>query len=495
MNKKFLLIILFIVLNVPLLFAQKAFRHQFVNSSSFTDLIIDFSITTNDKGYAIAGYYSSPLVPRSPCIIKTDSSGIVEWVQYYDDFDASPDRMVQAPDSGFYLGVTVYNDPMYNSTGYCIIKTDKYGNVTRNFDSGLPLWGASTIFVPSMECDQSNGNLLLRFYTFGSIYNNLILYDSSGTALFHKYTNSQFSGIGHFQFRYSGNTSTGVLVNYQNTLTYLTNAGVKVWQKSYFDSTNNTGLSIGGIKQIDDHIFIYNRGLIKLDSLGSPLFALKFDSLFVLDVTKLTNGNYLMTGSYWGNPANAGLIEVDSIGNFVSAYRDTSTNSISSNLDEYTKSHITIKQVWPNFYLEKFSLGVGCNLIPSTVIHQPIQVIDSLKFVPILNGNLGVASSTLNYVAYPGGVLLPNLCASTSYPEQNNVLGVFTLYPNPAHISFNISLPNYTKPTTAILTDISGRLVKHFQITSTTQTINISNLKDGLYFLKIDGVVEKIIIQ
>jgi hypothetical protein len=59
----------------------------------------------------------------------------------------------------------------------------------------------------------------------------------------------------------------------------------------------------------------------------------------------------------------------------------------------------------------------------------------------------------------------------------------FSVYPNPVSDVINISNVNKLELTTATITDVNGRIVK--QVNSVLESINISELNSGIYFLKI----------
>lgn len=59
----------------------------------------------------------------------------------------------------------------------------------------------------------------------------------------------------------------------------------------------------------------------------------------------------------------------------------------------------------------------------------------------------------------------------------------FAVYPNPATDVINISNVNSLEISAATITDINGRIVKEFR--SSIESINISDLNSGVYFLKI----------
>ena len=62
----------------------------------------------------------------------------------------------------------------------------------------------------------------------------------------------------------------------------------------------------------------------------------------------------------------------------------------------------------------------------------------------------------------------------------------FTVYPNPSNNVLNISNTNSLEITSASITDVNGRIVK--EVNSSVESINISELNAGVYFLKIKTI-------
>ena len=73
-----------------------------------------------------------------------------------------------------------------------------------------------------------------------------------------------------------------------------------------------------------------------------------------------------------------------------------------------------------------------------------------------------------------------------------------SVYPNP--VKDNLVIHNFSETAVLKLYDLGGRLVKqHFIWANTTQEIPVSDLKNGLYLLKIQNekgvMIKKIVIE
>jgi len=99
----------------------------------------------------------------------------------------------------------------------------------------------------------------------------------------------------------------------------------------------------------------------------------------------------------------------------------------------------------------------------------------------------------------PENVLSASSC-NTALNIKSDVLKIFTIYPNPATTSINISLTNEVKNANTIIYDINGRQVyAQKSDLEGTVTINTENLSRGIYILKINNEVinysQKIVIN
>ena len=100
------------------------------------------------------------------------------------------------------------------------------------------------------------------------------------------------------------------------------------------------------------------------------------------------------------------------------------------------------------------------------------------NFVYKLKGNSGVITDYSVVLSYenPAEVGL-----STEEMDMTKV------YPNPTQHTLNIQLPSSINSANVIITDASGRNVYNAELTGNTQSIDVSSLNQGLYFVKINN--------
>ena len=80
--------------------------------------------------------------------------------------------------------------------------------------------------------------------------------------------------------------------------------------------------------------------------------------------------------------------------------------------------------------------------------------------------------------------------------NENRKTNQFNLFPNPANTSFTITgISTTIIGEKATLKDLGGKIVLEFLLKETSQLIDISSLKSGVYFIEIGEKKEKIIIE
>lgn len=84
-----------------------------------------------------------------------------------------------------------------------------------------------------------------------------------------------------------------------------------------------------------------------------------------------------------------------------------------------------------------------------------------------------------------------NICTSVS--EAKTPSG-FNIFPNPAFNEINISLEN-KKSTPLLIYDGSGRKIKEVVLAEEVNTISISDLENGMYFISMEGYSTKKLVK
>ena len=97
---------------------------------------------------------------------------------------------------------------------------------------------------------------------------------------------------------------------------------------------------------------------------------------------------------------------------------------------------------------------------------------------------------------------IQNLMNVTSVMEHTaHVAGFMTVYPNPASNAINISYNNhsYLNETELHIVNLKGQVVRSTRLNETEQTLDISELESGVYFVRLfnsqENLVQKLIVK
>ena len=133
---------------------------------------------------------------------------------------------------------------------------------------------------------------------------------------------------------------------------------------------------------------------------------------------------------------------------------DVTGSPTQSDVDESVAGKMSITLTWP----ETAPTDVVFNLLWS-------------KLSTAGNWQLGDAPTTFKFDA---------TCATASIDDK--LLVSFSMYPNPASNSLNISASSMIK--NAVIYNILGKQVMNLSINKNSESINVSNLASGMYLIK-----------
>jgi hypothetical protein len=97
-----------------------------------------------------------------------------------------------------------------------------------------------------------------------------------------------------------------------------------------------------------------------------------------------------------------------------------------------------------------------------------------------------------NQTYYPISTASCALVASINNLEQNSE---FNIFPNPTSKTLTISLPENATTTECILVDNLGKEMKRFSVSGGENLVDVSELENGVYLMRIGSVTQKIIIE
>jgi uncharacterized repeat protein (TIGR03803 family) len=220
----------------------------------------------------------------------------------------------------------------------------------------------------------------------------------------------------------------------------------------------------------------------------------------------ISQPNILMASSTSGTIAcngGATTVTVSATGG-TTTYSNTGTYTVTANSYTYTvidanqctaTTTITVSQ--PN------AVDASVNVVGGTISannasatyqwvdcnnsNAPISGATSQSFSPVSSGNYAV-------VVTEGSCSATSTCTpiSTTGIAQNKLANSLQVYPNP--FSNQLTIVSSVK-TTAMLFDMLGNQIKSFNLEAATQTINVGELAQGMYYLQVDAQKIKIMKQ
>jgi uncharacterized repeat protein (TIGR03803 family) len=105
----------------------------------------------------------------------------------------------------------------------------------------------------------------------------------------------------------------------------------------------------------------------------------------------------------------------------------------------------------------------------------------------ILIGNNLYGMTSVGGTVY-GGVIFKidtNYVNTTSINELTVSQGAINVYPNPASISFTVSLPQAVPASLEMYNELGQRVITNYELKITASTINVTALPDGVYFYRV----------
>ncbi len=500
-----LLLVIFVTSNAVAQIQDQSTRRYFTSINTTSVELV----TTFNNGYAVVGYsddFNSTY--RVPFVLMADSIGQTLWQRHYSDLTNGFqfNRIIQLPDSSL-VAVGKMRNQLQNANGAALLKLDKNGN---------EIWKKS---IESVGIDCIANDVIMSADT------NLLVVGSAGNGSF------------IFKMDLNGNEISGKKLDLQinpNNLSMSIKAVVEgPGSQKYFAGTiNNEGFlcsldstdSVLFLKRFSDSNFSFsfsdlcleNDGiLIRDDATNSDLIKTDFNGNFVWaknytneydwfpnqgprKMLHLTNGNYLI---YASDMAIGNLVSVDSQGNpqsglmFLGRVKSVKQDEngrlfVLVNGPGYGVKSLMTQEHFAVTRLDSLnSSNSGCmwngayNNVTTTFLSNDDSLVlsDSIQINDALMELFTVILSEDNAcVDFMGGV-----------DEINEFK--FKLVPNPAHDFLSINFENLTNSNTLELLDLRGVSLLTKKIDFNNTKIDISNLSNGVYIIRIGQVVERFI--
>lgn len=511
------LFISIIYLNCFLINAQISFQ-KLIDGDSLRTIGCDIK-QTSDGGNIILGYSNSYGAGNSDILlIKTLASGDTVWTRTYGDADIDVGESVsETSDGGFiitgysYENITLTDDIILikvNSNGdliwsksYHLYDYYQYGNsVIQTIDGGYLINGSlvtpdgsdfATIIIKTDSLGNSQWDrVIFSGYPDGNCMSGNGIQDSDGNYLITGTSSCPATGSDAFLLKLSQDGST-------------------IWSKKY--GTVIGAESTNFIHPTSDRNYILFGNLydcssthkyfliIKVnpngDTLWSKIYRLgDLNEGYQIIETK-DNGFLCVGGAEYMNYSEICMFKIDSIGNFcwaktydvpsVTSYNETVGNSAAGSQDGGAYIIGTITDHFEGlkhriYFIKTDSLGnSGCD--ETNHIASPISLNKFVVDFTFPISSALIENSPILYTA--SGSHIITLCFNQSM-DNDLKFDIINLHPNPASNEISFESPSNANHVEII--NINGQVVYKSEIeNSTTTTIDISSLSNGIYIFMI----------
>jgi hypothetical protein len=251
--------------------------------------------------------------------------------------------------------------------------------------------------------------------------------------------------------------------------------------------TGTSNLSLTGTSNIQGGS---NSSYISTDGSGSLIANIAASGSGMLQIG--ANGNYApvnitnssaTSGNFSGN-AHAGIFANGTTGNDISSTMSSVSTSWNIESDITTGANVSIEAFWSS------SMEVnGFDTNTTYLSHYTSSAWDnstSSQATVNANGMLSVKRTGITSFS-PFAVFSS---ATTGIREVNNN-AAFSTYPNPAINALTVSIANPQTANTLKVYDILGNQLAAYSVTDKTNTIDISGLTPGVYFLSVNNTYTK----
>lgn len=194
-----------------------------------------------------------------------------------------------------------------------------------------------------------------------------------------------------------------------------------------------------------------------------------------------------ISGSYSGNAKNIAVIPSTNTG--------IAINTVNNGLN----NNGTCANCF--YYYNNSTIGMNPNISGGATVQYdgftvPFTISSSLVVGQTYHLKLAVGNTIDNL--YDSAVFLKNFSIPAAMATTDFAVSKFEIYPNPSNGEVSIENMSNIRIDEILVCDINGRTVKYLKVNSTRESLNISELKSGVYFLNIisdEGTVVKKLIK
>lgn len=472
---------------------------QGVTVDSNGDVIITGHTESTGSISTAGAYATSYALNYDVFITKFNTNGVRQWGTYFGDTGA---------DEAYGIVTDALNNIYF--TGFT---TSAFGiSAGVSFQSMIG-GGANDAFIVKM--DGAGSNLIWGTYYGGTG-------DERGNAI--------KCDIGTGNIYIGGNTTSSTNIAsggaYQATIgsaddsfiTAFTSVGNRLWGTYYGGSDVDYINSL--VLDINKNILVGGQTLSTnamssanayQTSIGSPSF---YDAFFA----KFSQSGIRKLGSYFGGPDNENGtgICIDNLGKIYLSGETSSTVSIST-----PGSHMPNYAGSSDAFLAKFCVAPEPTVTPASTSTTCVNNTYTLTASPGYTAYLWNTGSSANPLAVTAGsvagtfyytitvtdsdgcngtsdssTVIVNLCTGIT---EHDLAQEINIYPNPANEVVRVEGLEFSVESVLMIVDVLGKEVLRADFNSVNQSIDISELSAGIYFLKVNhnskSYIKKIIVE
>jgi hypothetical protein len=423
--------------------------------------------------------------PAKTILIKLNSNGDTVFTKIYGsqrDFFASSVEITT--DSGYILSGN--ESTMSDSARITIIKTDSSGNIQWNKSFGDVVFGA--VMGPINCLPKFSGGYIASLQS--ALSPVLIGLNSFGDTIWTK----KYLNVGEiFDIRIT--SDTGIIFIGDNFVIKTDSVGNIKWAKKYSIILPNS--KIREVDN-HSYIFSFSDAsgihAVKIDSLGTTIWSTRYWSsnggLYTRAMC-ITRSNEVVLCTYLDNGFS--LIKIDETGD-TTWVKSTGRINVGLSVEQTSDDGFVIGGTFSDtssiYYFKCIvtktdSLGrTGCNDNNSSLNISNYPMVDSV-FSPLIDFGIPISSTT---ISLSSGVPFTNVCNTPTF-VKNIQRQRLCLYPNPSNSAFNIVIPAEFYNSQIDIYNMLGKLIYSEKVYNrNTVTINTLELTPGIYNLTLKNL-------
>ena len=475
--RKFKLSILFILI-VSSFFSQIKFEISYSTGRNDQARAV---AQTYDSGYAVIGNTENYSANTDIYLMKVDSRGNFLWAKRYGSYgnDGGED-IIQLTDSGFAIVGYEFHNGNYDLV---FIRTDKDGNeiYTKHFG------GTDWDFGYSLQPTSDNGFIIAgESFKDGNNDGFLIKLNAAGDSIWTK----KFGGTGNDKFEDITIAANGDYLlagesssygnNEQAFVVRVDTSGALIWQSTF----GNPGINFAkSIIELSTGDIVISGGTNTVPSNDIDNWGAKISS----------TGSFIEEHVVLDYQPTPPIDQNDDWNQFVIAQKDSVIFGGKRSYDNSEAGNIYLyrytQTIAPLGYLDDFQKFITSN---EEIAYDAKITLDNGVIIVCTGERMDASPSNIYLIKMDSSIAWPHpFSNSISYQndyttldeKNNNVL--INVYPNPANSILHIKSNFELNPSTIRITTIKGKTVVSKNSDFSSNTIDVSTLSPGIYFIQI----------